>query len=80
MLTRDWKGELGSKKKQKMKELYEKFRVKRKELKTVTEEVKQWMLSKSAKVKRYEQRIEEFRQNRSFVLDQKKIYAELNRN
>ena len=46
----------------------------------MTEEVKQWMLSKSAKVKRYKQRIEEFRQNRIFVLDQKKIYAELNRN
>ena len=46
----------------------------------MTEEVKQWMLSKIAKVKRYKQRIEEFRQNRIFVLDQKKIYAELNRN
>ena len=38
------------------------------------------MLAKSAKVKRYEQRIEQFRQNRIFDLDQKKIYAELNGN
>ena len=50
-------GDLGSKKKQKMKELYEKYRVKKKGLKTVIEELKQRMLAKSAKVKRYEQRI-----------------------
>ena len=78
MLTRDLKGELGLKKKQKMKELYEKYRVKRKGLKTVIEELKQRMLAKSAKVKRYEQRIEQFRQNRIFEINQKKVYAELN--
>ena len=38
------------------------------------------MLAKSAKMKRYEQSIEQFRQNRIFDLDQKKIYPELNRN
>ena len=63
-----------------MKELYEKYRAKGKGLKTVIEELKQSMLAKSAKVKRYEQRIEQFRQNRIFYLDQKKIYAELNGN
>ena len=77
LLTRDLKGELGPKKKQKMKELYGKYRVKKKGLKTVIEEVKQRMLAKIAKVKGYEQRIEQFRQNRIFDLDQKKIYAEL---
>ena len=51
-LTRDLKGELESKKKQKMKELYEKYSVKRKGLKTVIEELKQKMLAKSAKVER----------------------------
>ena len=40
-----------------MKELYEEYRVKRKGLKTVIEELKQRMLAKSAKVKRCEQRI-----------------------
>ena len=74
------RGQLGSNKKQKMKNLYEKYRVKKKGLKTVIEELKQRMLAKSAKVKRYEQRIEQFRQNRIFDRDQKKIYAELNRN
>ena len=62
-----------------MKELYEKYMVKKKGLKTVTEEIKQRMLAKSAKVKRYEQRIEKFRQNRIFDLNQK-IYTELKRN
>ena len=78
LLTGDMKGELRSKKKQKVKELYEKYRVK-KGLKTVIEELKQRMLAKSTKVKRYEQRIEQFRQNSIFDLNQKNLYAELNR-
>ena len=53
VLTGDLKGELGSKKNQKMKELFEKHRVKKKGLKTVIEELKQRMLAKSTKVKRY---------------------------
>ena len=69
LLTRDLKRELGSKKKQKMKELYEKYISKKKGLKTVIEELKQRMLAKSAKVKRYEQRIEQFRHNRAFDLN-----------
>ena len=44
------------------------------------EKLKQRMLAKSRKVKRYEQRIEQFRQNRVFDIEQKKIYAELNGN
>ena len=44
------------------------------------EELKQRMLVKSAEVKRYEQRIEQFRQNRISDLNQKKIYMELNMN
>ena len=82
METQNWdlKGELGLKKKNKMKELYEKYRVKKKGLKTVIEELKQSMLEKSAKVKIYEQRIEQFRQSVIFDLNQKKIDTELNRN
>ena len=78
LLTGDLKGEMRSKKKQKVKELYEKYRVK-KGLKTVIEELKQRMLAKSTKGKRYEQRIEQFRQNSIFDLNQKNLYAELNR-
>ena len=52
----------------------------KKELKTVIKKLKQRMLAKSAKVNRYEQRIEQFRQNRIFDLNQQKIYTELNWN
>ena len=79
-MTRDLKGNLGSQKKQKIKELYEKNRIKRKGLKTVIEELKQRMLVKTEKVKRYKRRFDQFRQNRIFDLDQKNIYAELSRN
>ena len=64
------------KKKKKMKELYEKYRVKKNGLKTVIEELKQSMLGKSAKVKIYEQRIEQFRQSVIFDLNQRKIRTE----
>ena len=46
----------------------------------MTEELKQRMLAKSPKVARYEQRIEQFRQNRTPDLDQQKSYVALNRN
>ena len=62
-----------------MKELYEKYRLKKKGLKPEIEELKQRILAKSTKVKRPQERIEQFRQSRIFDLDQKKIYAELNR-
>ena len=42
----------------------------------MSEELNQRMLSKSAKVRRYQQRIEQFRQNRIFDFVQKKMYAE----
>ena len=51
----------------------------RKGVKTVIEEFKQRMVAKSAKLKRYENRIEQFRQNRMFGWDQKKFYNELNK-
>ena len=50
----------------------------KKGIKTVVEELKQRIIAKSAKIKRYDQRINQFRQNRIFSVDQKKIYKELN--
>ena len=78
LLEREKKGELGTKKKRKLKDLEARHRIKRKGLKTVIEELKQKMIAKGAKVKRYEQRATQFRQNRLFNVDQKKIYTELN--
>ena len=65
------------KKKSKVSQLNERCRVKRKELKTLIEELKQKMLAKGAKVRRYEKRIEQFRQSRNFDFNQQKIYAKL---
>ena len=52
--------------------------MKKKGIKTVVEELKQIMIGKSAKIKRYNQRINQFRQDRTFSVDQKKVYKELN--
>ena len=68
-------GELGLKKKCKLSELIERYAVKRKGLKTGSEEPRQRMLARSAKLRRYQQRIEKFRQNRIFDFDQKNPYA-----
>ena len=77
-LERKSKGELGLKKCRKLKDLEEKYRVKKEGIGTVIEELKQRIIAKSAKVKRYEQRITEFGLNRTFNVDQKKVYTELN--
>ena len=53
-LERKVKGELGLRKKRKLSELNERYRVKRKGLKTVIGELKQRMLAKSTKVRRYQ--------------------------
>ena len=77
-LERESKGELGLKKKRKLRELNERHGVKSKELKVVIEELRQRMLAKSAKIRRYEQKIEQFRQNKIFDFDRERIYAEFN--
>lgn len=77
-LDRKAKGEMGPVKSCKLKDLEEKYRVKKKGIRTVIEELKQRIVAKSAKVKRYEQRTTQFRLNRTFNVDQKKVYTELN--
>ena len=66
------------KKKPKLSELNERSKVIRKGLKNLIEELKQRKLVKSAKVRRYQERIEKFRQNRIFDFDQKNMYPEIN--
>ena len=58
-------------KKHKLSELSERYRVKRKWLETVIEDLKHRRLAKRGKVRRYNQRREQFRQNRMFDSDQK---------
>ena len=60
-LERGVKGELRLKKKRKLSEVNERYGKERKGLKTVIEELKQRMPAKSAKVRRYQQIMEQFR-------------------
>ena len=64
--------------KRKIKNLGDKYGIKRKGLTTVIEELKQRLLAKAAKIKRYGDRITQYRQNRMFTVEQKKVYKGLN--
>ena len=77
-MERDQRGKLEAKKKGKLKDLEEEYGLKRNGFRTVIEELKQRMIAKSAKVQRYEQRSTQFKQNRLFHIDQKKLYSDLN--
>ena len=64
--------------KRKVEKLLEKFRIRQKALGTVLEELKQRVLATTAKIERYNERIKQYKQNRLFTIDQKKLFAELN--
>ena len=76
ILERKKRGEI--KKKEKYKVIEHKYRVKKKGLNVVLEELKQRMQAKATKIKRYDQRIEQYRINRLFQQDQKRVYQQLN--
>ena len=78
ILKRVKKGQIGEYKEGKGKLVEEKYGVKRKGLTTVIEELKERILAKAAKLSRYEQRIQQYRINRLFKVDQKKVYNEFN--
>jgi hypothetical protein len=70
------KGELRCEWKYKM--LLGKLEVKKKGVKVVMEELKQRLVAKKVKIKRYEQRIQQFRQNRLFGVDQRRFFQQIN--
>ena len=78
LMTRHKNGEVKSR--EKIEKLYEKFSIRRKGIGTVLEELKQRVLAKKAKIDRYTERLQQFRQNRLFNYDQKRLYYELNGN
>ena len=78
MLKRKRKGGLSKRRNRRLNDVKEKHRAKSKAIKTVIEELRQRMMAKSSKIKRCEQRITQFRQNRMLYIDQKKIYTETN--
>ena len=52
--------------------------MKKKGINLVIEELKQRLIAKKTKVKRYEQRISQFTQNQLFQVNQKQVYKDLN--
>ena len=78
ILERVKKGQTDARKEGMTKLVEEKYGVKRKGLTTVIEELKQRILAKAAKISRYEQRIQQYRINRLFKVDQKKVYNKFN--
>ena len=61
-------------------DLERRYWIKKKGLTTVIEELKQRLKAKREKIKRYQQRKHQYRQNRTFRTDQKRIYQEMNGN
>ena len=67
ILERKKRGEI--KKKKKYREIEHKYGVKKKGLNVVLEELKQRIQAKATKIKRYDQRIDQYRINRMFQQD-----------
>lgn len=61
----------------KYKMLEKKYSIKKKGFQVVLEELKQRLVAKSGKVRRYEQRIKQYTQNRLFNSNQKRFYQQL---
>ena len=76
MLERIKRGEL--RKRGKMEQLEKKYNIREKGITVVMEELKQRILAKAAKIKRYEQRRKQYKENIMFKQDQKRFYQELN--
>ena len=76
LLEKEKRGELM--KSGKMEQLEKKYNIKGKGITTVLEELKQRILAKAAKIKRYDQRRTQYKQNILFKQDQKRFYQELN--
>ena len=76
MLERVKRSEL--RKRLKMEQLEKKYNIKGKGITTVLEELKQRILAKAAKIKRYEQRQTQYKQNILFKQQQNRFYQELN--
>ena len=65
-LEKERRGETGEKGKRRIKELNVKYRVKKKGINLLIQELKQRLTAKKKEVKRYKQRISQFRQNQLF--------------
>ena len=64
-------------KEEKYEELERKYNIKKKGIRTVIEELKQRLHVKTEKLKRYEERINQYQINRMFVQNQKRVYQQM---
>ena len=62
-----------------MNKLETKYKLEAKGLHIVKEELKQRIVAKAGKIKRYSDRIEQYRQNRLFSYDQSRFYSDLDK-
>ena len=75
-MERNRRGEV--RKKKKYNELVWKYKITAKGEADVLEELKQRLQAKAVELERYELRMEQYRLNRLFQQDQKRVYQELN--
>ena len=75
ILERHQRGEI--RRKEKYEELERKYNIKKKGIRTVIEELKQQLHAKTAKLKRYEERVNQYKINRMFVQNQKRVYQQM---
>ena len=75
ILERDQRGEI--KRKEKYEELKRKYNTKKKGIRTVIEELKQHLHAKTANLKRYEERVNQYKINIMFVQNQKRVYQHI---
>ena len=57
--------------------LERKYNIKKKEIRTLIEELKQQLHAKTVKLKRYEERLNQCKINRMFVQNQKRVYQQM---
>ena len=73
-LERHQRGEIT--RKEKNQELERKYKIKKKGIRTVIEELKQRLHAKTSKMKRCEKRVNQYKINKMFVQNQKRVYQQ----
>ena len=75
ILERHQRGEI--RRTEKYEELEREYNIKKKGIRTVTEELKQRLHAKTAKLRRYEETVNQYKISRTFVRNQKRVYQQM---
>ena len=76
--TMQWKQKCEIKKRKGVSYIERKYHVKKKGIETVTEEPQQRIVALAAPMERYTNRVKQYRQNKLFETNQRRLYQELN--